>query len=95
MSCVVPHCLVSCLTSCAVLSVASFSLPPPPHTHTLSPSNPPLSLPPPLQTLASNGRFGRDLPIEQQTFLVLADTVLKQIDSLKSADTGVGGPVRK
>jgi hypothetical protein len=50
---------------------------------------------PPSQTLANNGRFGRELPIEQQTFLVLADTVLKQIDSLKSADTGVGGPVRK
>jgi hypothetical protein len=48
-----------------------------------------------LQTLAANDRFGRNLPIEQQTFLVLADTVLKQIDSLNSADTGVGGPVRK
>lgn len=47
------------------------------------------------QTLASNGRFGRKLPIEQQTFLVLADTVLKQLDSLKSADAAVGGPVRR
>jgi hypothetical protein len=48
-----------------------------------------------VQTLAINGRFGRGLPLEQQTFLVLADTVLKQIDSLKSGDAGVGGPVRK
>ena len=51
--------------------------------------------PTPVQTLAVNGRFGRGLPLEQQTFLVLADTVLKQIDSLKSGDAGVGGPVRK
>ena len=31
------------------------------------------------QMLACNGRFGRQLPPEQQTFIVLADTVLKQV----------------
>jgi hypothetical protein len=32
---------------------------------------------------------------EQQTFIVLADTVLKQLDSCKAAEAGVGGPVRR
>lgn len=35
------------------------------------------------------------LSAEQQTFIVLADTVLKQLDSFKNADGGVGGPVRR
>eukprot|EP00775_Hariotina_reticulata_P013818 gene13818-13939_t len=47
-----------------------------------------------LQALAGSGRFGRSLPAEQQSFLVLADTVLKQLDSLKSSE-GVGGHVRR
>jgi hypothetical protein len=47
--------------------------------------------------LFTNGycRFGRSLPVEQQSFVVLADTVLKQLDSLKSSSEGVGGPVRR
>eukprot|EP00882_Tetradesmus_deserticola_P028178 GHRQ01031372.1.p1 GENE.GHRQ01031372.1~~GHRQ01031372.1.p1 ORF type:complete len:229 (+),score=102.64 GHRQ01031372.1:91-687(+) len=48
-----------------------------------------------LQALAGSGRFGRGLPSEQQTFIVLADTVLKQLDSCKAAEAGVGGPVRR
>jgi hypothetical protein len=32
---------------------------------------------------------------EQQAFIVLADTVLKQLDSCKAAEAGVGGPVRR
>jgi hypothetical protein len=47
------------------------------------------------QALASNGRFGRGLAPEQQTFLVLADTVLKQLDALKSTEPSVSGPVRR
>jgi hypothetical protein len=35
------------------------------------------------------------LSLEQQTFIVLADTVLKQLDSCKAAEAGVGGPVRR
>ncbi|WIA16222.1 hypothetical protein OEZ85_012934 [Tetradesmus obliquus] len=45
--------------------------------------------------LAGSGRFGRGLAPEQQTFIVLADTVLKQLDSCKAAEAGVGGPVRR
>ncbi|WIA36417.1 hypothetical protein OEZ86_007728 [Tetradesmus obliquus] len=48
-----------------------------------------------LQALAGSGRFGRGLAPEQQTFIVLADTVLKQLDSCKAAEAGVGGPVRR
>lgn len=48
-----------------------------------------------LQSLAGAGRFGRSLAPEQQSFLVLPDTVLKQLDSLKAGDPGVGGPVRR
>lgn len=37
-----------------------------------------------LQELAERQRFGRSLPPSQQVFIVLADSVLKQLDGLKS-----------
>lgn len=36
-----------------------------------------------LQRLAAAGRFGRSLPPEDQTFIVIADSVMKQLDGLK------------
>ncbi|KAG2436329.1 hypothetical protein HXX76_006638 [Chlamydomonas incerta] len=46
--------------------------------------------PPPLDwglllELAGEGRFGRSLPPEEQVFIVVADSVMKQLDGLKSS----------
>jgi hypothetical protein len=47
-----------------------------------------------MQTLADNGRFGRHLPPQEQTFVVLADRVVKQLDSLKK-EPGAAAAVRR
>ncbi len=47
-----------------------------------------------MQSLAENGRFGRGLAPEQQTFIVLSDAVMKQLDSLKNEE-GPGRMVRR
>lgn len=36
-----------------------------------------------LASLAREGRFGRALPPEDQVFVVVADSVMKQLDGLK------------
>ncbi|KAG2454515.1 hypothetical protein HYH02_000362 [Chlamydomonas schloesseri] len=38
-----------------------------------------------LLELAAEGRFGRSLPPEEQVFIVVADSVMKQLDGLKSS----------
>jgi hypothetical protein len=47
-----------------------------------------------VQDLAADGRFGRDLAPEDQTFLVLSDSVMKQLDALKKLP-GTAGAVRR
>ncbi|GFR46065.1 hypothetical protein Agub_g7535, partial [Astrephomene gubernaculifera] len=37
-----------------------------------------------LLRLAAQGRFGRSLPLDEQVFIVVADSVMKQLDGLKS-----------
>ena len=47
-----------------------------------------------IQELASAGRFGRALPPAEQTFLLLTDSVAKQLDALKN-DASLAQPVRR
>ncbi|KAG1668748.1 hypothetical protein FOA52_014294 [Chlamydomonas sp. UWO 241] len=44
---------------------------------------PPLSLEL-MEALAGQGRFGRSLPADEQTFIVISDSVMKQLDGLKT-----------
>lgn len=46
------------------------------------------------QELASAGRFGRALPPAEQAFLLLTDSVAKQLDALKN-DASLSQPVRR
>jgi hypothetical protein len=46
------------------------------------------------QALARQGLFGRGLPAEQQTFVVVTDSVAKQLDGLKK-DPALSAAVRR
>lgn len=47
-----------------------------------------------LQALAGQGRFGRSLPAGEQVFVVVTDSVAKQLDGLKN-DRALSTPVRR
>lgn len=47
-----------------------------------------------VQELAAAGRFGRALPADEQAFVLLTDSVAKQLDALKN-DAALSQPVRR
>lgn len=47
-----------------------------------------------VQGLAAGGLFGRALPAREQAFVVVTDSVAKQLDGLKN-DRALSGPVRR
>eukprot|EP00983_Pelagomonas_calceolata_P087647 1157003-Pelagomonas_calceolata.AAC.5 len=67
------------------ISLSLASHPPSPSSpENAAPCRPPLTLSM-LASLAREGRFGRALPPHEQVFVVVADSVWKQLDGLKLA----------